>query len=105
MKKALEPFWVILELKLLEELTVAHFWGSRTMWELHWRWKNEKNRNYKGYVSYQAHITKVKEAKWSGRDGFSLYKVLQDIRRRCLDVTIVLTNTQQDSRSDSVFLM
>lgn len=54
--------------------------------------KNEKN--YEGYVSYQAHITKVKEAKWSGRDGFSLNKVLQDIRGRCLDVAIVLTDNK-----------
>lgn len=49
------------------------------------------------YGSYQTHITKVKEAKWSGGDGFSLNEVLQDIRGRCLDVAIVLTNRQQDS--------
>lgn len=49
------------------------------------------------YGSYQAHITKVKETKWSGGDGFSLDKVLQDIRGGCLDVAIVLTNTKQDS--------
>lgn len=49
------------------------------------------------YGSYQAHITKVKEAKWSRGDGFSLDKVLQDIRGGRLDVAIVLTNTKQDS--------
>lgn len=49
------------------------------------------------YGTYQAHITKVKEAKWSGGDGFSLDKVLQDIRGGRLDVAIVLANTKQDS--------
>lgn len=41
--------------------------------------------------AYQANVTEVKQAEWSGGDRFSLDEVLQHIRRCRLDVTIVLT--------------
>lgn len=46
--------------------------------------------------AYQADVTEVEQAEWSGGDGFSLDEVLQDIRRRRLDITIVLTHTDRD---------
>lgn len=48
--------------------------------------------------AYQADVTEVKQAERSGGDGFGLDEVLQDIRGRCLDVTIVLTHTHRHRR-------
>lgn len=45
-------------------------------------------------LTYQANITEVKQAERSGGDRFSLDEVLQDIRGRRLDVTVVLTDRQ-----------
>lgn len=44
---------------------------------------------------YQADVTEVEQAEWSGGDSFSLDEVLQDVRGRGLDVTVVLTHRQR----------
>lgn len=47
------------------------------------------------HQTYQADVTEVKQAERSGGDGFSLDEVFQDIRGRCLDVAIVLTDRRR----------
>lgn len=67
--------------------------------------KGKVSRRQLTHQTYQADVTEVKQAERSGGDGFSLDEVFQDIRGRCLDVAIVLTDTQSYFQCCDVILL
>ena len=61
------------------------------MWSVQGLWTN------------QADITEVEQAERSRGDGFGLDEVLQDVRGRRLDVTVVLTDRQRDREREQEY--